>query len=167
MKNKLILSLGSNIEPRLDYLKEAILLLNAEFKFIRVSSVYETGPVDYLKQDDFYNICAEYETGADDPFELLKITKEIEKKIGRGKSIDKGPRKIDIDIIFFGNHSENTEVLMIPHKEMLKRKFVLEPLLEILPEDSEYIEKYDLVNINSGISDQKTIKIGEFKLGKQ
>ena len=166
MINKLFLSLGSNIEPKLSYLTEAIRLLNAEFDFVSASAVYRTAPVDYTAQEDFYNLCAEYETDNDDPFVVFEIIKGIEKKIGREKTFDKGPRKIDIDIIIFGEHSVNSEALNIPHREFLNRRFVLEPLMELLPEDSEYIKKYDLVNRLNSIGSQPVIKIGELKIDK-
>jgi 2-amino-4-hydroxy-6-hydroxymethyldihydropteridine diphosphokinase len=168
MKNNLFLSLGSNIPPETVHLSQAVDLLNAEFKFLKISSLYKTAPVDYEDQSDFYNLCVKYETKIDDPFKILDIVKGIEREVGRKKGLAKGPRKIDIDIIFFGEYSVTADKLTIPHSRMQYRKFVLEPLIEILEifkEDSFYLKKYDLINKNKKINDQKVVKIGELKLG--
>ena len=153
--NRLVLSLGSNIESRLENLMAATNLLNKNFNKIIISSLYETEPKDDIDQKYFYNIVALYETNIDDPFYILKITKEIENNIGREKDINrpKGPRKIDIDIIFFENKILNSDILTIPHKSYKKRNFVLIPLLEMIEKledllSKEYIEKLILENGN-------------------
>ena len=73
----------------------------------------------------------------------------------------KGPRIIDIDILFFEDIVIDSEKLSIPHKGMFNRKFVLKPLLEILPKDSAYIKKYDLIDCLKKVDNQKIVKIGE------
>ncbi|MCK4796546.1 MAG: 2-amino-4-hydroxy-6-hydroxymethyldihydropteridine diphosphokinase, partial [Spirochaetes bacterium] len=87
MKKNLILSLGSNIEPRDKYLKRAIEILNRIFKLKLISSLYKTKPLDDKNQQDFFNICVNYETDIINPLKILHIVKDIEKKIGRKKII--------------------------------------------------------------------------------
>ncbi len=156
--NRLILSLGSNIEPRLEALLKATELLNNNFKKVIFSSLYETEPVDDLDQNYFYNITTLYETEIDNPFDILKIVKDIEENIGRDKDINrpKGPRKIDIDIIFFENKIIDSPLLTIPHKNFSNRNFVLIPLLEIIKQFGEvvsidYLEELISKNGNYGV----------------
>ena len=146
MKRNLFLSLGSNIEPRNDYLNQARLLLNEKFKFVTASSVYETAPLLDLNQNSFYNQILFYKTDIIDPFEVLKITKFIENDLGRIKDIErpKGPRVIDIDIIFFGDMKVEDERLSIPHKSYHERNFVLIPLREILTNYPSILKKYNI-----------------------
>jgi len=153
--NRLVLSLGSNIEPRLKNLIKATNLLDENFNRIIISSLYETEPKDDTNQNYFYNIIAIYKANINNPFDVLKITKDIENDIGREKDINrpKGPRKIDIDIIFFENKIINSDILTIPHKSYKKRNFVLIPLLEIIEKLKdllcrEHIEKLILENGN-------------------
>lgn len=146
MKKKLILSLGSNIEPRDKNIKDAVLLLNKSFCLEKISSIYETAPQDDIRQEYFYNICVIYSVSHKTAFDILHIIKNIERNMGRVKEKNrpKGPRNIDIDILFLGKVKLDTSELTIPHKSMFNRRFVLEPLLEILPENSKYIKKYKL-----------------------
>ena len=162
---KLVLSLGSNIEPKIGYLTEAIKELNKIFHLNNISSLYLTEPIDDVNQDNFINLSASYESNIKDPYEILKIIKNIELKIGRkkDKNRSKGPRKIDIDIIFFEDIELHSRDLIIPHEGLLKRKFVLEPLIEILPEDSIYLSKYNLRSFLKKVEKQNTKKIGVLK----
>lgn len=166
MYNNLILSLGSNIKPRRENLIKTIKELNQIFHFNNISSLYLTEPLDDINQDFFLNLVVSYNTGIKDPCKILKIIKDIEKKIGREKDINrpKGPRKIDIDIIFFGNIEFFSDDLIIPHRGLFQRKFVLSPLIEILPEDSIYLSKYDLKNHLKKVEKQSIKKIGVLKI---
>jgi 2-amino-4-hydroxy-6-hydroxymethyldihydropteridine diphosphokinase len=163
--NDLILSLGSNIRPEELNLKNGINELNNFFKLFKLSSLYISYPLEDTNQDKFYNICAFYDTNIDNPVKILEIIKQIEVKLGRikDKSRPKGPRIIDIDILFFGNIEVKTEKLTIPHEKLLLRKFVLKPLIEILPKDSIYYKKYDLLNNLKSVKEQKIKKIGALK----
>ncbi len=130
---KYFLSLGSNIGNREKNLSDACFLLEKEhIKILRSSSIYETQPVDYSSQPWFLNQMLEVFTGLL-PDELLDIIKKIETKLGRLKSIPKGPREIDIDIILAGELIQQTPRLQIPHPQMHKRNFVLVPLREMDP----------------------------------
>ena len=132
-------SLGSNIGDRYQHIFDAINRLKRFFVDIRVAPIYESEPVNYLKQDNFLNTVI---SGYVDltPVELLKVINEIEKTGGRNRDVvvDKGPRTIDIDILLFDSQCiklelENGQKLIIPHSSMHERLFVLVPLLELAP----------------------------------
>lgn len=130
---KYFLSLGSNIGDREKNLGDACSLLEkAHIKVLRSSSIYETQPIDYPSQPWFLNQMLEVSSGLL-PDDLLDVVKTIETKLGRLKSIPKGPRKIDIDIVLAGEFIQQTPRLKIPHPKMHKRNFVLLPLREIDP----------------------------------
>ena len=133
--NVIYLSLGSNISPELDNLKTAINSIKniGNIKKIAISSFYKTSPLCYENQPNFYN-CAIKLYSELKPGELLNIISDIEKSMGRKREIKWGPRSIDIDIILFGDLIISTNNLTIPHPEMLNRKFVIEPLLELSPD---------------------------------
>jgi 2-amino-4-hydroxy-6-hydroxymethyldihydropteridine diphosphokinase len=128
------LSLGSNLGDRAANLLAAISKLpSAGFRTTKVSSFYETEPVDYLDQPWFLNCVVEGETDQQS-LDLLRALRAIESELGSKKPFAKGPRLLDIDILLFGDQSLQTPELQIPHPRMLERKFVLAPLTEIAPE---------------------------------
>lgn len=108
-------------------------LRGARVRVGKVSSFYETEPVDYLEQPWFLNCVVDGETAVPAP-ELLRALREIETRIGSKKEFAKGPRLLDIDILLYGDDTILTAELQVPHPRMLARKFVLEPLAEIAPE---------------------------------
>jgi 2-amino-4-hydroxy-6-hydroxymethyldihydropteridine diphosphokinase len=128
------LSLGSNLDDRAANLRAAIAALpSANFQVRRVSSFYETEPVDYLDQPWFLNCVVEGESDSE-PIDLLRALRAIESQLGSKKAFAKGPRVLDIDILLFGDQSIDTPELQIPHPRMLERNFVLTPLAEIAPQ---------------------------------
>lgn len=129
---KYLLSLGSNIGDSMENLKTAITKLEEKSIFVEdCSSVYSSNPVDYLEQNDFLNMSLIVETACR-PQQLLSELKNIEHGMGRVKTVEKGPRNIDLDIIFWENGSFESPELTIPHKEAEKRLFVIFPTLEII-----------------------------------
>jgi len=127
------LSLGSNLGERESNLIQALSLLKKEeIKVLKVSSLYETQPVDFPDQRWFYNQVAKVKSPID-PLPFLALLKKIEQKMGRQTLIYKGPRIIDIDILLAENIIIQTEKLKIPHPRMDKRNFILLPLAEIAP----------------------------------
>ena len=129
---KYLLSLGSNTGDTFENLKEAIRRLEEKSIFVEdCSSVYSSNPVDYLEQNDFLNISLIVETSCE-PQQLLSELKTIEHEMGRVKTIEKGPRNIDLDIIFWEKGSFTSNDLTIPHKETENRLFVIFPTLEII-----------------------------------
>ena len=128
------LSLGSNLGDRTANLRAAIAALpSANLHVRKVSSFYETEPVDYLDQPWFLNCVVEGATDSQ-PVDLLHALRAIESQLGSKKTFAKGPRLLDIDILLFGELSLDTAELQIPHPRMLERKFVLAPLNEIAPQ---------------------------------
>ncbi len=133
VKHTTYLSLGSNVGDRARNLRGAIAALETTgLNVVRVSSLYETEPVDYLDQAWFLNMAieAEIELGA---LELLRALRQIETQMGSRKLIAKGPRLIDMDILLYGDQVIDTPELQVPHPRMHLRRFVLEPLAEIAP----------------------------------
>jgi len=128
------LSLGSNMGDRLAALQAAVdKLQSPDVSISRISSVYETAPVDLKEQPDFLNIIVEAETSLF-PRQLLHRIQNIERELGRKRTIPKGPRVIDIDIVLYGSFVVDMPQLQIPHPRMQDRRFVLEPLTELAPE---------------------------------
>lgn len=128
------IALGSNIGERKSYLDGAVRALNQldDTEVIKVSSYYETAPYGMTEQADFLNACLMLRT-LSEPQELLEALMEIEQAAGRERTVHWGPRTLDLDIIFYDDRILETENLCIPHMEMHKRQFVLEPLHEIAP----------------------------------
>lgn len=135
MRELVYLSLGSNLGNREENLKHAIERLSSVGRLCAVSSFYETEPVEFKSQPWFLNCAVAMET-EQTPDEFLSAILEIERDLGRRRSPApaKGPRKIDIDILLFGDSMHATAQLTIPHPAMQERRFVLEPLAEIAPQ---------------------------------
>jgi len=133
VKHNVYLSLGSNLGDRARNLQDAIAgLRRAGIEVTRISSMYETEPVDYLDQPWFLNCAAEAETELP-AVALLKALRQIEADMGSKKLVSKGPRLIDLDILLYGEEAIDTPELQVPHPRMHLRRFVLEPLAEIAP----------------------------------
>jgi 2-amino-4-hydroxy-6-hydroxymethyldihydropteridine diphosphokinase len=131
MKTTVYLSLGSNIGDREANLAEAIRRLAELGQVEAVSSLYETEPVEVVSQQGWFLNCAariETELAAAG---FLRQMLALEQTMGRIRTEPKGPRTIDIDIVFFGDAVIDTPELTVPHPAMRQRRFVLEPLAEI------------------------------------
>jgi 2-amino-4-hydroxy-6-hydroxymethyldihydropteridine diphosphokinase len=128
------LALGSNIGDREANLRDAVnRLASDQIRVLRRSSLYETAPQELLDQPWFLNAVVEIETSMF-PMQLLAFVREIEHRMGRRRETPKGPRNIDIDILFYGRTVIATPELEVPHLRIAQRRFVLEPLAEIAPE---------------------------------
>lgn len=152
------LSLGSNIGEREKYLEKAIKELKKIIKIEKTSSIYETEAEDYEEQDDFLNIVVKGKTSLS-PEKLLKETQRIEKEIGRKKTIEKGPRTIDIDILLYEKQIIKTENLQIPHEGIEKRKFVLVPLAEIAGKTKHPTLNKSINSLLKSLKSSKEVKI--------
>jgi 2-amino-4-hydroxy-6-hydroxymethyldihydropteridine diphosphokinase len=133
MMNLAYLSLGSNIGDREAQLREAIRRLDGIGQVRKISSLYETEPVEFTQQALFLNCAVVLETSLA-ARELMSRLLEIERTLGRERVQKKGPRTIDIDILLLGDLVVNSSQVTIPHPAMAERRFVLEPLGEIAPE---------------------------------
>lgn len=142
MKNfpNIFLSLGSNIGNKRLNIQDAITELSKHLIIKKISSLYETEPLLYENQENFYNLVIEVEFEKT-PSELLEVIKSIEENLGRKSTFRYGPRIIDIDILFFKNEIVENKDLTIPHYDWQNRRFVIEPLSELLNEKIEINEK--------------------------
>ncbi len=128
------LALGTNIGDREANLRDAVQRMESdEIRVVARSSLYETAPQELLDQPSFLNAVVEVETGLF-PMQLLARVQQIERAMGRRRVTPKGPRNIDIDILFYGRAVIGTAELEVPHPRIAQRRFVLEPLAEIAPD---------------------------------
>ena len=128
------LSLGSNLGDREANLRAALDQLSGPgIRILRASPIYETEPVDYAAQRWFLNQVVEAETDLY-PMQLLARTGKIENALGRVRTVPKGPRTIDIDILLYGKSVVHSASLEIPHPRMHERRFVLAPLADLAPD---------------------------------
>jgi 2-amino-4-hydroxy-6-hydroxymethyldihydropteridine diphosphokinase len=134
-----ILSLGSNIEPRKAFLEKALQELTAlpKTQHLRCSSIYETVPVGVPEAEGghlFLNAVVVLETSLT-PRPFLAAIQAIEERLGRTRTgLYGAARTLDIDIIAFGDTILNTPDLTLPHPRAHHRAFVLQPLAELLPD---------------------------------
>lgn len=131
---KAYLSVGSNMGDREKHLQDAMDALQKipSIRVRQISDWIETEPYGYTEQDMFLNGAVELET-IEPPEVLLQLLQKIEQEGKRERKIHWGPRTIDLDIIFYGDVVMQTEELVLPHREMHKREFVLKPLCAIAP----------------------------------
>jgi 2-amino-4-hydroxy-6-hydroxymethyldihydropteridine diphosphokinase len=128
------LALGSNMGDREEHLRSGIRGLGLQgIDIIRCASVYSTEPREVFNQPWFLNTALEAVTGLT-PGELLRTCLEVEKESLRTRDISKGPRTLDIDIVFYGREVIRKPGLSIPHPAFSGRRFVLAPLAEIAPD---------------------------------
>ncbi|OGL43560.1 MAG: 2-amino-4-hydroxy-6-hydroxymethyldihydropteridine diphosphokinase [Candidatus Schekmanbacteria bacterium RBG_16_38_10] len=132
---KSYISIGSNLGDRTYFINTAINYLTASknITILRQSSIYETEPEGKIDQPKFLNCIVELETKYTS-IELLHKLQEIENKLGRVRAERWGPRTLDMDILFYGNEIVDCEKLTIPHPLIAERRFVLEPLSELIPD---------------------------------
>ena len=128
------IGLGSNLGKPVDRCLEAIeyLRIIKGLQVLRCSSFYRTEPVGFLDQEWFINAVIEIRTSLAAQ-ELMQELQTIEMRMGRQKPVKWGPRVIDLDILLYGQEVIQTDFLTVPHPELHKRRFVLEPLFEIAP----------------------------------
>lgn len=127
--------LGSNLGDRAGYLLLAVRgMLDAGLDVIRLSSIYETEPVEYENQPAFLNMVAELR-GATLPWpeQMMARLLRIEYALRRTRDIHMGPRTIDLDLLIFKDQQLETEFLTLPHPRLALRRFVLVPLNELVP----------------------------------
>lgn len=131
---ELVLLLGSNMGDRLDHLSNARKMLEDQFgKAVKVSSIYDTEPWGMTDQGNFLNQALVFLVDLR-PMRVLDTILDIESKLGRVRKEKWGPRLIDIDVIFFGDLVFEGDHLRIPHPHLQERSFVLEPLIEVIPD---------------------------------
>lgn len=144
------IALGSNMGDREKNLKRAAAALDSVpgIKVTAASQIYETKPVGYKNQANFYNAVVKVLTRLS-PQALLGVCLGIESGMGRVRDIENGPRIIDLDLLLYESYTCNTDFLTLPHPRMNERTFVLKPLCEIY-DSGEYrvlLENLDISGI--------------------
>jgi 2-amino-4-hydroxy-6-hydroxymethyldihydropteridine diphosphokinase len=152
------LSLGSNLGDREHMLRTALEALPAAGVAVsRVSSLYETEPIDMRDQHWFLNMAAECRTELF-PVQLLKRLLKIELQLGRKRTVPNGPRTIDIDIILYECAIVRTTSLEIPHPRFRERRFVLAPLKELAPDLRDPVTRRSIADLLNAAPEQKLCK---------
>jgi 2-amino-4-hydroxy-6-hydroxymethyldihydropteridine diphosphokinase len=166
---KTYLGIGTNLGDPLQQMSRAVTYLHhtAGMSVTSLSSIYQTSPIGYLDQPDFYNMVIEIETLLI-PTQLLAAILHIEKKLHRVRAIRWGPRTIDIDILLYGDHLMQSNELQIPHPRMKERAFVLIPLYElignkILPGTEQTLREW-IEQLPPGQGIQMVTEIGKIEL---
>jgi 2-amino-4-hydroxy-6-hydroxymethyldihydropteridine diphosphokinase len=132
---KAYVGLGSNLGERAGNLLLAVRgMLDAGLKVARLSSIYETEPVDVHEQPLFLNMVAEIErVELFSSEQMLARLLRIEYALGRRRDVLRGPRIIDLDLLLYGDEHRATQFLTLPHPRLHERRFVLTPLAELAP----------------------------------
>jgi len=153
------LSLGSNVGDRAKNLKDAIAELAASgVEVANVSSIYETEPVDVLDQPWFLNCVVEAQTKLA-PLELLHALRAIESRMGSKKTVSRGPRLIDLDILLYADEVIDMPELHVPHPRMHLRRFVLVPLAEIAPRTRHPRSRQSATEMLANTTDKSQVRV--------
>jgi 2-amino-4-hydroxy-6-hydroxymethyldihydropteridine diphosphokinase len=150
----IFLGIGSNLGDRLLNLNDCL----DKFSIIQKSSLYESEPVGFLDQPWFLNAVIQIDSTLT-PRELLNYCQSVEARLGRKREIPKGPRTIDIDILFFGDRIIQEPDLIIPHPEITNRRFVLIPLNEFAPNFVHPVLKKSLSELLSLCQDTSIVRL--------
>ncbi|MCK9573172.1 MAG: 2-amino-4-hydroxy-6-hydroxymethyldihydropteridine diphosphokinase [Candidatus Omnitrophica bacterium] len=136
------IGIGSNLEDRLANVNYALqeLKSNPDIRIEKISSIIETAPVGGPAQGNYLNGVIKIKTEIS-AHSLLCVLQNIEKKLGRVRTIKNGPRTIDLDMLLYGDKTINESNLKVPHPKMLERDFVMKPLLEIEPQIMKQIKR--------------------------
>ncbi len=127
----LIIATGSNLGESIHLLTQAKIILKQKFGMIAESKIYTSRAIEYENQPDFFNQVLELPLPLFSPGELINELLRIEKSFGRSRNIPKGPRPLDLDIIFWNLEIIHEENLVIPHPRWMERSFVVKPLSEL------------------------------------
>jgi 2-amino-4-hydroxy-6-hydroxymethyldihydropteridine diphosphokinase len=153
------IALGSNLGDRAENLRAAREQIAApDLRVLRESSIYETAPRDLEDQPWFLNQVIECETDLF-PRQLLARLKKIERAMGRKKRAPKGPREIDMDILLYGDAVVKSPELEIPHPRLSERRFVLEPLAELVPDKKHPGTRRAIREMLSAVANQVIKKV--------
>jgi len=151
------LSLGSNLGDRVANLRAAIEKLKEVGDVVAVSSFYEAEPVEVTAQPWFLNCAVKFETEKM-PRQLISAILALEQSMGRQRKQQRGPRTIDIDILFFGSSIIEIPSLTVPHPHLHERRFVLEPLAEIAPDVRHPVLKRSIRELREGLPPGQTVR---------
>lgn len=131
---RVYIGIGSNLDDPVQQVRSAIEALRALSEVLAVSSLYRTAPWGKTDQPEFVNAVVALNTKLR-PRQLLQALKWLESKLGRAETSERwGPRRIDFDILVFGDEEIDDGDLVIPHPRLHERAFALVPLAEIAPQ---------------------------------
>jgi len=135
MKHRAFIGLGSNLADPSNQVLQAMQSIDRlpDTRVVARSSLYRSAPVGYLDQPDFINAVVQVETALA-PFALLQALLVLEQENGRTREFQNAPRTLDLDVLLYDDLQHHEHGLTVPHPQMHKRAFVLQPLLEIAPE---------------------------------
>lgn len=155
------ISLGSNLGDRAGYLLLGVRgMLAAGFDVIRLSSIYETQPVEYTNQPMFLNMVAELRgTTLPTPEQVLARMLRIEYALGRIRDVHLGPRTLDLDLLLYHDERRSTEYLNLPHPRLHLRRFVLVPLNELVPTLQHPVLKQTVAELLRNLDDSSEVKV--------
>ncbi len=156
-QNKVFIALGTNVGNWKNNFNHAFKELNKIGKINKFSSIYLTKPYGFNDQNPYYNTAIELFTFYQ-PIKLFEKIITIEKILKKNKKIINGPRKIDLDIIFFNNLVFKNNKLIIPHPRAHLRDFVLYPINEINPYANHPIKKETVNQLKKKLKKQYIIK---------
>ena len=160
MRQNAYVSLGSNLGDRAGFLLLAVRgMLAAGLDVIRLSSIYETQPVEYTEQPMFLNLVAELRGSTlPTPEQTLARLLRVEFALGRTRNIRLGPRTIDLDLLLFKDEERDTEFLSLPHPRLHQRRFVLVPLNELVPNMVHPVLQQSMSKLLEHCEDQSTVR---------
>lgn len=163
MKEKRIkayVGLGSNLNDRAGNLLLAVRgMMNAGLSVSRLSSVYETEPMDVTDQPAFLNMAAELSVEQlTSPEQLMARLLRIEYALGRRRDRPRGPRTIDLDLLLYGDEQSATEFLTLPHPRLHLRRFALAPLAELAPDLLHPVLKQTIARLLAETQDNSKVE---------
>ena len=147
-QTKVFIALGSNVGDKIFNIKQSIYEIKKYGQVVNYGEIYISKPYGLKNQQNFFNTAILFFTNLQ-PIELMKKLSLIETKLKKNKKIENGPRKIDLDIIFYGKQNISNKKLIIPHPRAHLRDFVLRPIADI---DSNFIHPTKKISIRNLIS---------------
>ena len=134
------IALGTNVGNYINNFSNAILELKKIGQVVKMANIYKSKPYGYLKQNFFYNTMVHLKSEIL-PIELINKIQLIERKLKKNKRIINGPRRIDLDIIFWDHKIIKIQELSIPHPRASERDFVLLPMQDIVQNFRDPVSK--------------------------
>ena len=160
---------GSNLGDRAGNLLLGVRgMLAAGLRIARLSSVYETDPVDMTGQPHFLNMVAELGAPLPPPEQLLARLLRIEYTAGRTRrGVARGPRTLDLDLLLYGDQQRQTDLLTLPHPRLHLRRFVLAPLAELVPEHTHPTLQQTFAQLLAATPDTPAVRLWKSKDERQ